>query len=103
MTAGHVSIRKIYSRDGLASGASEARSWNKPPENTVVTYWAVARPPAASGQHGTTSGKVTITKVEHTYTRDNYNQDSWKSFITVKNTGDEVTGYDVWQSWVDLE
>lgn len=74
MTAGHVSIRKIYSRDGLAPGSSE-----------------------------TTSGKVTITKVEHSYTRDNYNQDSWKSWITVKNTGDDVTGYDVWQSWVDLE
>jgi hypothetical protein len=103
MTAGHVSIRKIYSRNGLAPGASQAVGWKKPPQGTVVTYWAVARPPSASGPHGTTSGRVTITKVEHTYTRDNYNSDSWQSTITVKNTGDEVTGYDVWQSWVDLE
>lgn len=36
-------------------------------------------------------------------TEDNDNEDSWKSFITVKNTGDDVTGYDVWQSWVDVE
>jgi len=103
MTAGHVSIRKIYSRDDLAPGASEARSWKKPPKNTVVTYWAVARPPAPVGQHGTTSGRVAITKIEHTYTRDNFNEEDWKSTITVKNTGDEVTGYDMWQSWVDLE
>jgi hypothetical protein len=103
MTAGHVSIRKIYSRDGLAPGDSETRSWNKPPRHTVVTYWAEARPPAASGPHGTSSGKVAITRVEHTYTKDNYNGDKWKSYITVKNTGSGVTGYDVWQSWVDLE
>jgi hypothetical protein len=102
MTAGHVSIRKIYTRNGLAPGASQSVGWKKPPENTVVTYWAVAKPPAASGSHGTSSGTVTITKVEHTYTRDNYNGDTWRSNITVKNTGDEVTGYDVWQSWVDL-
>ena len=103
MTAGHVSIRKIYSRDGLAPGASELRTWNKPPENTVVSYWAVARPPSASGPHGSKSGTVTITKVEHTYTRDNDDGDTWRSSITVKNTGDDVTGYDVWQSWVVLE
>ncbi len=103
MTAGHVSIRKIYSRTGLASSASETRSWKEPPQNTVVTYWAVAKPPAASGPHGTTSGTVTITKVEHTYIRDNYDGDTWRSKITVKNTGDSVTGYDVWQSWVDLD
>jgi hypothetical protein len=46
---------------------------------------------------------VAITRVEHTYTKDNYNEDKWESYITVKNTGDGVTGYDVWQSWVDVE
>jgi hypothetical protein len=102
MTAGHVSIRKIYTRTGLAPNASETRTWNKPPENTVLTYWAVARPPAASGEHGRKAGTVTITQVAHTYVRDNDDGDSWESVITVKNVGDQTTGYDVWQSWVDL-
>lgn len=35
--------------------------------------------------------------------RETGGRSSWKSFITVKNTGDDVTGYDVWQSWVDVE
>lgn len=29
MTAGHVSIRKIYSRNGLAPGASQAVGWKR--------------------------------------------------------------------------
>lgn len=102
MTVGHVSSRLIYSRDGLAPGASESRNWNKPPEGTTVAYWANARPPRASGAHGSTRGSIEITNISHTYVRDNYNGDTWVSTITVKNIGDQVTGYDVYQSWVDL-
>ena len=54
-------------------------------------------------RHGTSSGRVAITRVEHTSAKDNDNEDTWKSVIAAKNTGDDVAGYDVWQSWVDLD
>jgi hypothetical protein len=100
VTAGVINYRKIYSRTGLATGSSQAVTWNNPPEQTSLSYWAYAHPPVGSGQHGTTHGQVEITSIKHSYTRDNYNGDKQSVTITVKNTGIEVTGYDVYQSWV---
>jgi hypothetical protein len=100
MATGTVNFRKIYTRTGLGPGESETRTWNKPPENTVLTYFAYAKPPAASGEHGTKRGTVAITRVEHDYLRDNHDGDDWEARITVRNTGDQTTGYDVWQSWI---
>ena len=55
-----------------------------------------------SGQHGVTHGTVEMGKVTTHNTEDNYNahEPSYVAF-DVTNTGDEATGVDIFQTWLD--
>ena len=92
--------QKIYSKTGLTAGSSQTIAWKNPPQETPLSFWAAANPPAAAGPHGTSHGAVEITAVAHHYDRDNYNGDRHSVEITVKNVGATVTGYDVWMTWL---
>jgi hypothetical protein len=98
--ANEIQQEKIYSKTGLAAGASQTITWKNPPQQTPLSFWAAANPPTAAGPHGTSHGAVEITAVVHHYDRDNYNGDRHSVDITVKNVGATVTGYDVWMTWL---
>ncbi len=91
---------KIGSVASVAAGATAQFQWNNPPWNAALSYFAYPDPPAASGEHGTRTGSVQITKVVCTYKRDNHNGDTSNVVIHVKNTGSQATGFDLYQSWI---
>jgi hypothetical protein len=95
-----INMKKIAGLASLAAGSTHEFQWNNPPWGTVLGYFAYPDPPAASGEHGTSSGTVQITKVECTWLRDNFNGDKKHVNISVKNTGAQATGVDLYESWI---
>ena len=95
-----IHVAKIGNVASLAAGAIYHFQWNNPPWNTALSYFAYPVPPAATGPHGTRRGTVTITKVECTWLRDNYNGDSKHVDIYILNSGGEETGFDLYESWI---
>jgi len=94
-----INKQKISTHD-VGAGATKVVTWNNYPDATVVGYTALPIPKPASGQHGTSSGTVEITRVVFTYHRDNYNGDRRSVDVHVKNTGSSETGFDLWESWI---
>lgn len=92
--------QKIGSVATLSAGATFDFQWNNPPWDTVLAYTAYPNPPHASGPHGSSSGTVEVTRVAITYVKDNFNGDSKRVHIFVKNSGSSATGFDLWESWV---
>jgi hypothetical protein len=95
-----INMSKIGTVASLAAGSTYHFKWNNPPWDTVLGYFAVPDPPAASGPHGTSQGVLEITKVECTFLRDNYNGDKKHVDIYIKNNGSNATGFDLYQSWI---
>lgn len=93
-------FQKIASRESLDPGKTSKLRWNNPPWGKVFGYFAYPVPPPASGEHGTRTGTVEITKVSCTHFRDNDSEDKQYVYVHVKNSGDEATGYDLYQGWV---
>lgn len=91
---------KIGPRRSLAAGATKTWKWNNPPWATVLSYWAVPVPPTATGEHGTSTGQVEITRVRATHKRDNHNGDKQYVEIQVHNPGSADTQFDLYQSWI---
>jgi hypothetical protein len=89
---------KIKTFESIAPGSTVNFTWNNPPGG-LVSYVAVPDPPTASGPHGTSSGRVEVTRWTHTYTKDNYNGNSSSVTVYVKNSGSNATGADVYQNW----
>jgi hypothetical protein len=97
---GTIHSAKIGTRKSVAAGATKTVRWNNPPWATVLSYWAVPIPPTASGSHGTSSGRVEVTRVRVTHERDNYNGDKQYVQIDVHNSGGSDTEFDLYQSWI---
>ena len=95
-----INTQKITTVASLAPGATTHFRWSNPPWDTVLGYFAYPNPPAAAGQHGTSSGTVEITKVTCTHLKDNYNGDKKHVDIHIQNTGPAATGFELWQSWI---
>ena len=95
-----IHTQKIATVASLAPGATKHVHSSNPPWDTVLGYFAYPDPPAAVGQHGTSSGTVQITKVTCTHLRDNYNGDKKHADIYIQNTGSTPTGFELWQSWI---
>jgi hypothetical protein len=89
---------KIGTLNNVAGGATAVFQWNNYPQDTVLSYFAIPDPPAASGPHGTSQGSVEITKVIVTYIRDNYNGDKRNVKLEIKNHSNNTIDIDVWQS-----
>lgn len=92
---------KIYTIESLAPGATWRFQWNNPPAG-VVAYIAFPNPKPPTGQHGVTHGTVRMGPITTHRTEDNYNahEPSYVSF-EITNTGNETTGVDIYQTWVD--
>ncbi len=71
--------------------------WNGIPRGTAVHYWVEAKPKSASGPHGTSSGKVAILEIRSVYIRDNYNSDTSRVEIDIKNVGSSATYFTIYQ------
>jgi hypothetical protein len=96
----NIHSQKIGDIETLAAGATYHFQWNNPPWDTTLSYFAYPVPAHASGPHGTASGTVEITKITCTWIRDNYNSDSKRVNIDIKNTGSSATGFSLYQSWI---
>ena len=95
-----INFEKIGSIASLAVGATYHFQWNNPPWATALSYFAYPVPQAAVGPHGASNGTVTITKIECTYLRNNYDGDAKHVDIYILNSGSEETGFDLYQSWI---
>lgn len=74
--------------------------WNGIPRGTAVHYWVEAKPKSATGPHGTSSGSVAILQIRSVYIRDNYNSDTSRVEIDIKNTGSSATYFTIYQGWM---
>ena len=92
---------KVHTIESLAAGATYRFQWNNPPAG-VIAYFIVPNPKAPSGQHGVSHGTVEMGRVTTHRTKDNFNEHepSFAAFNIV-NKGDEATGVDIYQTWVD--
>jgi hypothetical protein len=95
-----VDFRKISTIDSIGVGGTYHLRWNNPAWNTVLGFFAYPVPPAAHGEHGTSSGTVKIAKIECTHLRDNHNGDKTHVDLYIENTGSAVTGAEVYMSWL---
>jgi hypothetical protein len=92
---------KIHTIESLAAGSKYHFKWNNPPAG-VIAYYIVPNPPTPSGQHGVTHGTVEMGKVTTHRTKDNFNEHEARySAFDIVNTGDEATGVDIYQTWLD--
>jgi hypothetical protein len=92
---------KIHTIESLAAGAKYRFQWNNPPAG-VIAYFVVPNPKTPSGQHGVTHGTVEMGKVTTHRTKDNFNEhEASYSAFDIVNTGDEATGVDIYQTWLD--
>lgn len=94
-----INQQKLTRSSSFAAGTSQTFKWFIP-WNTTLNFWALPVPPSASGPHGTSTGRVQITKIQVTHVRDNYNEDQQFVEIDVKNTGSGPTQFDMWMSWI---
>ncbi len=92
---------KIHTIESLAPGAKTRFKWKNPPAG-VIAYFIFPNPKTPSGQHGVTHGTVEMGKVTTHNTEDNFNEHE-PSYVAfdVTNTGDEATGVDIFQTWLD--
>lgn len=91
---------KIGRVENLAPGSTKNFQWNNPPQATVLGYFAYSDQPAGEGPHGTSQGSVEIVRVVHTLIKDNYNANTERVNIYVKNSGTSATAFDLYQSWI---
>ena len=95
-----IGTRKVHTHESIAPGHTVHSTWNNPPWNTVLGYFAYPVPVTPSGEHGSHSGTVEVTRVTCHHLKKNDGPDDKHVTIYVKNCGDEMTGAEVWQSWI---
>lgn len=100
MTQGIVHSELIYTVEGLQPGEEQLHNFTPPPHR-FLNYWVSANPPRPGGQHDWARGEVMLVSVVHTYVVDNFNGNHENVALTVRNVGQAMTHFDVWQSWID--
>ena len=95
-----INVEKIGSVASLAAGATYHFQWKNPPWSTVLSYFAYPVPRTPTGPHGSSTGTMTITKVECTWDRDHDNTERRHAGIYILSSGNAETGFDHYQSWI---
>ena len=92
--------RKIASFAVIAPGAALTFRWENPPWDTVVTYSAypILRPSTRPGE--VAHGVVEIVRTRLCVERDEKGGASHYALIDVRNSGTDVCGFDLYQSWL---
>ena len=91
---------KLGTSSSINPGVTTTFVWYPAVWDTTLHYWAVPVPPTPVGPHGSTTGRVQITKIQVTHIKSHEEPDKRYVEIDVKNTGPGPTQFDIWQSWI---